>query len=65
LISAAEAIAPAPKRSAQSPAQGEAMAKAASGKVRISAIGWPMAAILARSMTARVSGAVVRKSGAS
>ena len=31
----------------------------------MSAIGWPMAAILARSMTGRETGAVVRKSGAS
>src|ERR1700722_20204816 len=65
LTSAAEAIAPAPNRSAQNPAQGEAKANGARGKARISAIGWPIAAILARSMAARGSGAVVRKSGAS
>ena len=65
LTSAAEAIAPAPNSSAQSPAQGEANANAATGRARMSAIGWHIAAILARSMTARGRGAVVRKSGAS
>src|ERR1700733_1751396 len=65
LTSAAEATAPAPNRSAQSPAQGEAKANTARGRLRMSAIGWPMAAILARSIAARAKGAVVRKSGAS
>ena len=46
-------------------AQGEAKANAARGKKRMSAIGWQIAAILARSMTARGRGAVARKSGAS
>jgi hypothetical protein len=53
LTSAAEAIAPAPNAKAQNPAHGEAKPNAARGKARMSAIAWPMAAILARSMTGR------------
>ena len=47
------------------PAQGEAKPSAANGSARMSAIGWPMAAILPHSTAVRATGAVARKSGAS
>ena len=48
-----------------SSASRSAAPSAASGSARMSAIGWPMAAILPRSMAVRATGAVARNSGAS
>jgi len=56
LTSAADATAPAPKETPQTPAQGEAKASAPRGRARTSAIGWPMAVIFPRSTAARETG---------